>query len=41
MLSNSQLTNGFWAKVIEIVNYLQNQFSIESKTYNEMISKDL
>lgn len=37
MLINNGLPNGFWIKVIEIINYLQNKLPIRSRTYSEMI----
>lgn len=38
-LINSGLQNGFWAKAMEITNYLQNMLFTKS-CYGKMISKE-
>lgn len=39
LLIDSGLSNNFWAKVIEICNYLQNKLLLKSWNYGKLISK--
>lgn len=40
ILINSRLSNRFWAKIIEIVNYIKNRLSTRIKSHREIIPKN-